>query len=410
MADVKNAEFQLNPLIPVTDALDRLLSDVQSHVETETVSINQALGRVLAEQPVSLVDVPRDDNSSMDGYAVALASLNSDKPTVLPLSQRIAAGDAPQPLAANTVARIFTGAEIPANADAVVMQEKVTVDGDNIQLPVGVELMQNIRPKGQDLKAGELLYPVGKKLQPADLGVLASAGISTLSVYKPLKVAILSTGDELIEPGEEISAGKLYNSNRAMLSALVKQLSMEVVDLGKVKDTLEATKAALLEAAQSADIIITTGGVSVGDEDHVKSAVDALGQLDLWRIKLKPGKPLAYGRVKETPIFGLPGNPASALITFCLFARPYMLKLQGAEVVKALKFKAVAGFDHTKAGTREEYMRGVYEDGTAMRFNNQSSGMLSTASRANGLIVVPVDATFKAGDWIDFIPFSELLK
>ncbi len=410
MADVKNADFQLNPLIPVTDALDRLLSDVQSHAEIEQVKLDQALGRVLAEQPVSLVDVPRGDNSSMDGYAVAMASLNATGATILPLSQRIAAGDAPKPLAPMSVARIFTGAEIPADADAVIMQEKVTVDEQGIHLPADIELHQNIRPKGQDLKVGECLFAAGKKLLPTDLGVLASAGISHVKVFKPLKVAILSTGDELIEPGEPISPGKLYNSNRAMLNALVEQMSMEVVDLGKVRDTLEATKEALLKAAQNADIIITTGGVSVGDEDHVKSAVDALGKLDLWRIKLKPGKPLAYGKVQDTPIFGLPGNPASALITFCLFARPYMFKLQGGEVQKPLTFKAIAGFDHTKAGTREEYMRGIYEDGKAVRFTNQSSGMLSTASRANGLIVVPVDATFKEGDWIDFIPFSELLK
>jgi molybdopterin molybdotransferase len=414
MADVKNADFQINPLIPVSEALDRLLNDVQSYVEIEQVALDQALGRVLAEQPISLVDVPRGDNSSMDGYAVAMASLNATGPTVLPLSQRIAAGDAPQTLVPMSVARIFTGAEIPAEADAVVMQEKVTVDEQGVHLPADIELQQNIRPKGQDLKEGECLFEQGRKLQPADLGVLASAGISHVDVFKPLKVAILSTGDELIEPGEAISPGKLYNSNRAMLNALVSQMSMQVVDLGKVQDTLEATKTALVKASQSADIIITTGGVSVGDEDHVKSAVDALGKLDLWRIKLKPGKPLAYGKVKgeskDIPIFGLPGNPASALITFCLFARPYMFKLQGGQVARPLTFKAIAGFDHVKAGTREEYMRGVYEEGVATRFTNQSSGMLSTASRANGLIVVPVDATFKAGDWIDFIPFSELLK
>lgn len=416
MAEVTNADFQINPLIPVADALERLLKDVNAQAETERVSLNQGLGRVLAEQPVSIVDVPRGDNSSMDGYAVAMASLNADGITVLPLSQRIAAGDDPQPLAANTVARIFTGAEIPANADAVIMQEQVTVDEQGVHLPAGIKPMQNIRPKGQDLKAGELLYPVGKKLQPADLGVLASAGISQFTVYKPLKVAILSTGDELLEPGEEIAPGKLYNSNRAMLNALTEQLSMQVIDIGKVKDTLSATQAALSAAADAADIIITTGGVSVGEEDHVKAAVDSLGKLDMWRIKLKPGKPLAYGKVlssaknKPVPIFGLPGNPASALITFCLFARPYMQKLQGAEVNKALKFKAVAGFSHSKAGTREEYMRGVYKDGKVNRFNNQSSGMLSTASRANGLIVVPVDAVFEEGELVDFIPFSELLK
>ena len=409
MADaMTNADFKVNPLIPVNDALDRLLGDVKMHCTTEQVKLGDALGRVLAQQPISLVDVPPQDNSSMDGYAVAIGSLNGSEPTTLQLSQRIAAGDDPKPLKAGTVARIFTGAEVPSGADAVIMQEKVTQDEAGVHLPANVELHQNIRPKGQDLTAGELLHPVGKKLQPADIGVLASAGISEVCVYQPLKVAILSTGDELVEPGEPIGAGKIYNSNRAMLNALIEQLGMQVVDLGKVSDTLEATKEALSNAAQTADFIISTGGVSVGEEDHIKSAVDSLGELNMWRIKLKPGKPLAYGRVLGKPIFGLPGNPASALITFSLFARPYLVKLQGGNVEPTLKFKVVSGFDHLKAGTREEYMRGVYENGEVTRFTNQSSGMLSTASRANGLIVIPVDATLEKGDLVDFIPFNSL--
>jgi molybdopterin molybdotransferase len=409
MADVlTNADFKVKPLIPVDEALDHLLGDVQMQRATERVKLDSALGRILAEQPVSLVDVPPQDNSSMDGYAVAIDSLNGSEPTILQLSQRIAAGDDPQPLLAGTVARIFTGAEVPAGADAVIMQEKVTQDETGVHLPAHVERRQNIRPRGQDLKAGELLHPIGKKLQPADIGVLASAGINEVSVYQPLKVAVLSTGDELVEPGDPIAAGKIYNSNRAMLNALIQQLGMQVVDLGKVSDTLEATKQALRQAAQTADLIISTGGVSVGEEDHIKSAVDSLGELNMWRIKLKPGKPLAYGRVLDKPIFGLPGNPASALITFSLFARPYLLKLQGGNVEPTLRFKVTSGFEHLKAGTREEYMRGVYENGTVTRFTNQSSGMLSTASRANGLIVIPVDATFAKGDLVDFIPFYSL--
>ncbi|MEH6444833.1 MAG: gephyrin-like molybdotransferase Glp [Oceanospirillaceae bacterium] len=406
---VTNADFKVNPLIPVADALERLLADAQVTTEVETISLQHALGRILAEQPVSKVNVPPQDNSSMDGYAVAMTSLNAGQSTVLPLSQRIAAGDDPKALVEGSVARIFTGAHIPAGADAVIMQEQVTVSELGVHLPANVSFKQNIRPQGQDLKAGELLHGVGKKLQPADIGVLASAGIDKLLVFKRLKVAILSTGDELVEPGEILPAGKIYNSNRAMLNALISQMGMKIVDLGKVEDTLEATIDALAEASQSADLIISTGGVSVGEEDHIKAAVDALGELNMWRIKLKPGKPLAYGRVNGTPIFGLPGNPASALITFSLFARPYLTKLQGGSVVAALKFQVIADFEHLKAGTREEYMRGIYDNGKVTRFKNQSSGMLSTASKANGLIVIPVDALVKKGELVGFIPFNELL-
>jgi len=406
---VANADFKVKPLIPVTQALEKLLADVENDLVIEQVDLKNALGRVLAQQPTALVDVPPQDNSSMDGYAVAMASLNVDGATILPQSQRIAAGDDPQPLTVASVARIFTGAEIPSGADAVIMQEQVTVDAAGVHLPAGIKDRQNIRPRGQDLKRGELLQPLGKKLQAADIGVLASAGIDLLSVYKPLKIAILSTGDELLEPGEPIAPGKIYNSNRAMLTALITQLGMQVVDLGKVADTFAATQKALAIAADSADLIISTGGVSVGEEDHIKAAVDSLGTLDMWRIKLKPGKPLAYGRVNGTPIFGLPGNPASALITFCLFARPYMTKLQGGIVVKPMKFKVIAAFEHLKSGSREEYLRARYSEGEVQPFKNQSSGMLSTASRANGLIVIPADAVIQSGELVDFIPFSELL-
>jgi len=409
MTDLTNKEFKPSPLIPVEQALDRLLADVVSYCQIETIPLKKALGRVLEQQPISAVDVPPQDNSSMDGYAFAHASLQANTKNVLPLSMRIAAGDNPSELAAGTVARIFTGANLPLGADTVVMQEQVLEDEEGVHLPAGIVLGQNVRPKGQDLALGEKLHPIGRALSAADIGVLASAGHATVSVYQRLKVAILSTGDELIEPGDELPAGKIYNSNRAMLTALIQQLGMQVVDLGKVADTLEDTKKALAVAAQSADLIISTGGVSVGEEDHIKSAVDALGQLNMWRIKLKPGKPLAYGRVGNTPIFGLPGNPASALITFCLFAKPYLTKLQGGIVTKPLRFSVTAGFDHLKAGTREEYLRGVYDDGVVTRFANQSSGMLSTASAANGLIVIPVEHTFTVGERVEFISFKELL-
>ena len=407
---ISNADFKPRPLMPVDDALKKLLNDATPSQRTEIIPLAQGLNRVLAQQPISKVDVPPQDNSSMDGYAVAVASLNDDEPTTLSVSARIAAGDDPAPLKPGTLVRIFTGANIPEGADAVIMQEQVEVEGTQVTLPANVKLHQNIRPKGQDISAQELLYPKGRKLQPADMGVLASGGISEICVFKVLKVAVLSTGDELQEPGEEPVAGKIFNSNRAMLNALIVQLGMQVVDIGRVADTLEDTIAALKKAAEQADLIISTGGVSVGEEDHIKAAVNALGQLNMWRIKLKPGKPLAYGRVADTPIFGLPGNPASALITFSLFARPYLLKLQGGTPVSPLKFKVLANFEHLKAGTREEYLRGVFTAGEVVPFKNQSSGMLSSASRANGLIVIPVGQVVTLGDSVDFIPFSELFS
>jgi len=405
---ISNADFKPSPLIPVDDALKKLLGDVVASQETEIIPLAQGLNRVLAQQPVSKVDVPPQDNSSMDGYAVAVASLNTEGATTLTVSARIAAGDNPAPLGKGELARIFTGANIPEGADAVIMQEQVETQGTQVVLPAKIKAGQNIRPKGQDISAGELLYPQGRKLQPADLGVLASGGISEICVFKKLTVAVLSTGDELQEPGEEPLAGKIFNSNRAMLNALIEQLGMQVLDIGRVADTLEDTIAALSKAAAQADLIISTGGVSVGEEDHIKAAVNTLGQLNMWRIKLKPGKPLAYGRVADTPIFGLPGNPASALITFSLFARPYLLKLQGGLPVIPLKFKVVANFERLQAGTREEYLRGVCTAGEVVPFKNQSSGMLSTASRANGLIVIPVGQVVNVGDSVDFIPFSEL--
>ena len=406
---VENQKAPLQPLIPVSKALELLLADAKTTALVERVALSCALGRTLAEQPISAVDVPPQDNSSMDGYAVNSSSLQADSTKPLKLSGRIAAGDNPPPLKAGTVVRIFTGAEIPQGADTVIMQEQVRVTEEGVWLPEKIVKGQNVRPRGQDIQVAEQLFALGRKLQPADIGLLASAGVATVSVYQPVRVAILSTGDELVEPGEALTPGKIYNSNRAMLNALIEQLGMTVVDLGAVADTLEATKTALQAAAQKADIIISTGGVSVGEEDHIKAAVDSLGKLDMWRIKLKPGKPLAYGRVEQVPIFGLPGNPASALITFCLFARPYMAKLQGGIAEAPLSFKVIADFEQLKAGAREEYLRAVYAEGKVRRFDNQSSGMLSTASRANGLVVIPVDALVHKGQLVDFIPFSQLL-
>lgn len=400
-----------NPgLMPIDDALARLLESTVATTAVETIAVAEAVGRVLAHAPVAAVDVPPADNSSMDGYALNVADLQADQETALTVSARIPAGQAPGMLQAGTCARIFTGAEIPAGADAVVMQEQTRIDGEQVVFPEGVKPMQNIRPKGQDIEQGVATLAQGTRLQPADLGVLASIGLAEVNVYRPLRVALLCTGDELVEPGQPLAAGQIYNSNRFLLAGLLEKLGMQRVDLGRVHDTAEDTERALREAAQQADVIISTGGVSVGEEDHVKGVVEKLGRLDLWRIKIKPGKPLAYGQVQGVPFFGLPGNPASSLITFCLLARPCLLKQQGAQVEVPLMLQAPAGFTRSRSIVRQEYLRARFENGRIEPFANQSSGMLSSASWANGLAVIAPDVQVAEGDLIGFIPFSELLS
>ncbi|MGB0468106.1 MAG: gephyrin-like molybdotransferase Glp [Pontibacterium sp.] len=397
-------------LMPIEEALARLLAQTPVSASTETVLVSEAVGRILVDSPLAAVNVPPADNSSMDGYALNIADVNEVHETRLSVSQRIAAGQAPQTLLPGSCARIFTGAEIPAGANAVVMQEQTRLENGQVVFPAGVKLNQNIRPKGQDLLKGSPVLPAGTRLQPADLGVLASTGLSVIKVYKPLRVAVLSTGDELVEPGVPLAPGQIYNSNRFLLAGLLQKLGMQVIALDNVRDTAEDTERALREAAASADLILSTGGVSVGEEDHVKAVVEKLGQLDLWRIKIKPGKPLAYGQVLGVPFFGLPGNPASSLVTFCLLARPCLLKQQGAKVEAPLIMKAPAGFVRDRAIGRQEYMRARFEEGRVKPCANQSSGMLSSASWANGLAVIAPDTRVKEGDLVEFIPFSELLN
>ena len=331
-------------LLPYDQAVDELLAAAQPITESEMTPVAKALGRVLAADVTSAINVPPTDNSAMDGYAlcfadIAKAGLSADGRVILPISQRIPAGATPTALIPGTAARIFTGSQIPAGADSVIMQEQCRVLSDTdcsgsktaqaVELCATVNRGDNVRVKGFDINADSLVLNRGHRLLPQDLGLLASIGLSEVRVYRRLKLAILSTGDEIVEPGQTCPAGHIYNSNRYTMAGLIDAMGMECVDMGIVPDDPTVTETTLRKAADLADCVITTGGVSVGEEDHVKACVEQLGELQLWRLAIKPGKPLAFGHVLDKPFFGLPGNPAAVFVTFAMVARPYLLRLQG---------------------------------------------------------------------------------
>ena len=402
-------------MTPVDEALDLLLQDVEVVGEVEWVELVDAMGMILAEPQTATVDVPPYDNSSMDGYALCCADVGVGA-TRLPVSQRIVAGEVGQPLVQGSAVRIFTGAPIPKGADAVVMQEQCEVDGSEVvisresPLPIG----NNIRRAGEDIREGDEILSVGTRLRAQDIGLAASVGLQKLPVFRRLRVAILSTGDELASPGDELKPGQKYNSNRFTLYGLLMNMGCRVIDLGIVDDTLEATRESLLRAAVDADLIISSGGVSVGEEDYVRTAVEELGAIELWKIAIKPGKPLAYGKVENTAFMGLPGNPVSTFATFILVARPYILKKQGATKISHQSWQVRVKSDLPKSGSRQEYLRARLNTGakgevTAEVYPNQSSGVLTSVSWADGLLVVPIETLVKSGDYLEFIPFSELL-
>jgi len=401
-------------LVTLEAALDRLFDAARPVRETEVVATGEALGRVLARDVLSAIEVPPWDNSAMDGYAVRTADLGEGA-TRLTVSQRIAAGQSGGPLAPGTAARIFTGAPVPPGADAVVVQEVCEVDGDAVRIPLGVQLGANIRRAGEDIRLGQEVIAAGTRLQPQHLGLAASVGVGRLEVSRRLRVAVLSSGDELRMPGESLGPGQIYNSNQFTLLGLLRALGCEILPLGIVADTLEATVEALAAAAEGADLVLASGGVSVGDEDHVKPAVERLGSLGLWKIAIRPGKPLAFGHIGDTPFIGMPGNPVSVFVTFCLFARPFILRLLGvAGDLAPLPLKAPAGFDWPKPDKRREFVRarlvrGADGEARVEVFPSRSSGVLSSVAWASGLAVIPEGTVLRRGDPVDFVPFAELL-
>ncbi len=402
------------PLRSLDDALLELLQGANCLAEVERVSTFDADGRVLALDLVSVLQVPPQDNSSMDGYAVRCADLASS-PTVLRVTQRIAAGSTGDMLAPMTAARIFTGAPIPAGADVVVMQEDCEpLDGGRVRVKALPVPGQWIRRAGEDIRMGSVVLSRGERLTPAALGLAASIGMGSVTVVRRPRVALLSTGDELVMPGEvapeQMKAGTIYNSNRFFLRAMLMRLGCEVSDLGIVPDRFDATVQALQDAAQSHDLILTSGGVSVGEEDHIKPAAQALGSIDLWQLAIKPGKPFAYGRVKDAHFMGLPGNPVSSFVTFLLLVRPFVLKLQGARELATRSISMQAHFKSTRADKRREFLRARRNAAGGLDlFDNQSSGVLTSAVWADGLVDNAPGQTIAHGDMVRFIPFAEVL-
>ena len=396
------------PLMPVEEALQRLLALAEAAPikDTEWVALAAAEGRVLATELVAALDLPPWPNSAMDGYALRLTDWHGEP---LAVSQRIFAGHAPQPLQAGTCARIFTGAPLPEGADCVEMQENAQVlDDGRVTFSEPLRVGQNIRPQGQETRVGEQVMSAGTRLGPIELGLAATLGHARLEVVRKVRVALLSTGDELVEPGLPLGPGQIYNSNRRLLASWLQRLGCEVVDAGILADDLQLTRDCLARLAD-VDLILSTGGVSVGEADYLGIALREAGELALWKLAIKPGKPLTFGHYRGVPVIGLPGNPASTLVTFGLLTRPYLLRRQGVAKVTPLQFSGPAGFDWPKAGTRREYLRARIEDGRVRIYKNQSSGVLRSAAWAEGLVEVREGSTPQQGDNVSFIPLSELL-
>jgi molybdopterin molybdotransferase len=408
-------------MLSVAEALDFLLHAAKPVQACEWLPTLAANGRVLAQTQQSMVDVPPLDNSQMDGYAVRAADLASGSAR-LRVSQRIPAGSIGQALAAGSAARIFTGAAIPDGADAVVMQEQCVLDGEFVEIKHLAKEGEWIRRRGEDMRAGADILQAGCRLRPQELGLAASAGLAQLPVLRKLRVAVFFTGDELAMPGEALKPGAIYNSNRFVLRGLLDNLGCEITDFGIVPDSLAATRDTLRRAAEAHDLIITSGGVSVGEEDHVKPAVEAEGRLTMWKIAVKPGKPLAFGEVRRSAtasadfsndsayFLGLPGNPVSSFVTFLLFVRPFILKLQGIENVQAQSMLVRADFIIGKADQRNEFLRArMNANGGLDLFSNQGSGVLTSTVWADGLVDLPAGHTVARGDMVKFIPMNVLL-
>ncbi|MCK6190018.1 gephyrin-like molybdotransferase Glp [Pseudomonas sp. EYE_354] len=398
-------------LLPVEQAIDQLLAQAPSPPSTEVVPLAQALGRVTAEEVFSPLDLPGWDNSAMDGYALRAFDV-PEQGGYLVLTGRIAAGQCSDvPLLAGQTVRIFTGAPLPPGADSVVPQERCRVYGERIWCPP-LRLGEHVRKRGEELQRGQRVMSAGKRLRAQDIGLLAAAGIPRVKVYRPLRVCLLSSGDELREPGEPLARGQIYNSNRHLVAALLRGWGVEVLDYGVMADALATSRDALLLASSECDLLLTTGGVSVGEEDHLKQAIQALGSVAFWRLAIQPGKPLAFGAVAGKPWIGLPGNPSAALVTAMVVVRPFLLRAQGAERVLPVPISVVAGFEWLKPNKRRQYLRARLNPGVdgqlrAVLHPQQSSAMLTAACWADGLVIVEREQQVLKGAPVPFLSFAD---
>lgn len=393
-------------MISVFEAIAQLRRESRILVEPLDTGLHDALGRVLAEDLVAPIDVPPADNSAMDGFALRHADWRDDHGT-LPLSQRIAAGVPPAPLEPGTAARIFTGAEIPAGADTVVMQEHCEYDESAVTIRELPREGANIRPRAQDVHTGQRVLSAGQRLRPQELGLIASLGIASCKTLRPLKVAIISNGSELVEPGGTAGPGQIFNSNRYLLQGLLRAWGFEALDFGIAPDDPGKIRDILVQAGSKADVIISSGGVSVGEEDHVKAVVESLGGIDLWKVSIKPGKPFAFGHVGGTPFMGLPGNPSSVLVTCLIIARPYLFDCQGIDAPELQPVIKKACFSH-RASSREEYLRARAVGDGVECFPRQSSGILLSTVWGDGLVVQRAGRDIREGDPVEFIPYTFL--
>ena len=397
-----------SPLMSVEEAIASLLTMAQAQrlQDSESVALSDARQRVLANDLIATLDLPPWPNSAMDGYAL---NVDDWKGQPLTVSQQIFAGHSPEALLPGTCARIFTGAPVPDGANCVEMQENVErLEDGRVRFKQALSAGQNIRPQGQENRAGQVLLAAGKRLGPFALAIAAAQGCTHVSVVRRPRVALLSTGDELAEPGTPLKPGCIYNSNRILLSHWLSALGCEVIDGGILPDQPQHTRLKLEQLQHAADLILTTGGVSAGDADCLGQVLRDSGKPVFWKLAIKPGKPLTVGYFGNVPVIGLPGNPASALVTFGLLARAYLLRIQGVDDVTPLSFPVNVGFDWPKAGSRREYLRARLEGGRAILYPNQSSGVLLGASWADGLLEIPEGCTLQRGDTAQFIPFCDL--
>ena len=406
-------------LMRTDEALALLTERLSVVVDREDCALRDAAGRILAEDITSTRAVPPHDNAAVDGYAVRFEDLSADGETRLVLTGRIAAGDiSDRPVGAGEAIRIFTGAAMPTDGDTVLMQEDCREDrqGDNthVVIPPGIKQGANRRFAGEDIAAGDVILKAGTKLRPQEIGLTASIGLKTLSVYKPVRVALFSTGDEVRDAGEDLPPGCIYDANRYSVAAALERLGCIVDDLGILPDSYDVIRDTLSAAADDHDLIMTSGGVSTGEEDHVRAAIDALGKMHFWRLAIRPGRPLALGQIGNVPFIGLPGNPVAVLVTFMRFARPAILRLGGSRVTEPAMYRVRAGFPLKKKLGRREWLRVRLDrdaDGApvARKFPRDGAGILTSMVESDGLVELPEELTsFEAGTMVDFLPFSEI--